>query len=368
MYSLKKLSILLLFTLVLLNPNFSKAELIRVNGMASLTYADSANAKIKSQALKNAKLVAFKKYMSRQTASRKSVYAKLESVFRSSLDTIIIEESIQREKDDSEAKKYSVLVSVGIDATEVDRIFNDASRANKLEGEFMTFFVARVATGQNHKKFDEKRVKISESSSAEKHRETAVSTGSGSVEAIEKEKFSRNATGGSRESKLRRAVITYEPSIDISLDIGPAIEEVLIDNGFDPVPYDELDEVPTLEELVEEGAFSKTGKLSKKYEKKFRKAAREGEVNYFGIGDIEIGVPANDPVRGGLKLTAYVNFTVYDLLCCKRAKKIASVKKKSITETGTDQRVMEMKAANKAAVFAMETVMGQLKLKAMEGR
>jgi len=121
----------------------------------------------------------------------------------------------------------------------------------------MTFFVARVATGQNHKKFDEKRVKISESSSAEKHRETAVSTGSGSVEAIEKEKFSRNATGGSRESKLRRAVITYEPSIDISLDIGPAIEEVLIDNGFDPVPYDELDEVPTLEELVEEEAEEK---------------------------------------------------------------------------------------------------------------
>ena len=355
-----------LFALIILVPTLADAELIRVTGVGTLTYKNQVNAKIKRQAIENAKLSAFKKFMARQPSGRKSVYSKLEATFRATLDTIIPEFSIQREKDDTSAKKYKVLISAAIDSTEVDRIFDDASQENKLEGEFMSLFVARVATGKTKKKFDEKRVRISESSSMEKRRETAVSSGSGSAEGIEKDKFSRRATGGSRELKTRRAKITYEPNLDISADIGNAIEEYLNNAGYEAVPYDELDDVPTLEELVEDGVFKKSGRLPKRIEKKYRRAAREEDVRFFGVGDIDIGVPADDPVTGKLKLTAYVNFNVYDLLCCKRAKKIGVVRKKVITVTGTDQSAMEINAGNKAAIFAVETVIGQLQRKALK--
>ena len=54
-------------------------------------------------------------------------------------------------------------------------------------------------------------------------------------------------------------------------------------------------------------------------------------MRFFGVGVIDIGLPKDDPVSGGdLELTAYVNFEVYDLLCCKRAKKVGNVRKKII--------------------------------------
>ena len=134
----------------------------------------------------------------------------------------------------------------------------------------MTMFIARVATGETRKRFDDKRVKISESDAMVKARETAVSSGSGSAEGIEKNSFSRTATGGSRVTKTQRAKVTYEPNIDISNDIGAAVEEWLINARIlKVVPYDELDGPPTLEELVDEGTFNKTGKLPRKVQKQY---------------------------------------------------------------------------------------------------
>ena len=346
----------------------AKAELVRVTGVGALTYKNELTPQVKKQALENAKLSAFRKYMSGQPSARKSVFAKMEAKFRATLDTIIPEFSKQREKDDQEAKEYKVLISAAIDTTEVERIFDEASGENRLEGEFMTMFIARVATGETRKRFDDKRVKISESDAMEKARETAVSSGSGSAEGIEKNSFSRTATGGSRETKTRRAKVTYEPNIDLSNDIGAAIEEWLINADYEVVPYEELDDVPTLEELVDEGAFNKTGKLPRKVQKQYRRAARDEEVRFFGVGVIDIGLPKDDPVSGDLELTAFVNFEVYDLLCCKRAKKVGNVRKKMISVVGTDQSEMEIRAGNEAAILAIETVLGQLQKKAMKGQ
>jgi hypothetical protein len=368
MFSIKGFITTVLLVLVLIFPSLSRAELIRVTGIAELTYENEVTAQIKAQAITNAKLAAFKKFMSREPKSRKSVYKKLESTFRATLDTIIPEYSIQREKDNSDEKRYKVLISAAIDSEEVDRIFDDTSRETALEGEFMTFFVARVQTGQDKKVFDEKRTKISESSSVNKQRETGASSASGSVDSIEKDKFSRRATGGSRVKKTRRAKVTYVPSIPISEDIGSAIEEYLNDAGYDVAEYDDLEGGPSLRDLIKDGFFDSDGRLDRKIKSKMRKLAREEEVKYFGTGDIEIGVASEDVVSGGLKLSAFVNFRVYDLLCCKRPKTIGVVKKMLVTVTGDDESVMELKAGNRAAIAAIKSVLGKLQVRALEKR
>ena len=150
-----KLSVIaVFFTFALLVSENAKADLVRVTGVGTLTYKNKLTPQIKKQALENAKLSAFRKYMSKLPSARKSVFAKMEATFRATLDTIIPEVSKQGEKDDQEAKEYKVLISAAIDTTEVARIFDEASGENRLEGEFMTMFIARVATGETRKRFD----------------------------------------------------------------------------------------------------------------------------------------------------------------------------------------------------------------------
>jgi hypothetical protein len=367
MFSIKLFITTISLVLVLIFPSLSHAELIRVTGVGQLTYANQVTAKIKAQVIANAKLSAFRKFMAGASSGRQSVYENIESQFLARLDVIIPEYTIQREIDDSDAKEYKVLLSAAIDSVQVDRIFDDAGRKNILGGTFVTLFVARVATEQTQKKFDDRRTKVSESDSAGKQRETAASSASGSVESIEKQKFSRRSSGGSRVKRTKRAKLTYEPELEISGSVGSAIGEVLVAAGYETVPYDELDVEPLDEVLENGGGFKKNGKLKKKLIKEYRNAAKDAEIKYFGYGDIEIGIPQDDPVTGQMVLTAYVNFKVWDV-SGRLAKEVATVKKKMVKVSGTDQRLMEMKAGNAAAIAAGNTVISQLQIKAIEKR
>jgi hypothetical protein len=339
------------------------AQAVKISAVGAQSYADKATAAVKDKALEKAKLAAFKKYMAKQPKARKSVYRKLESKFRATLDTIIIEHSVQKEKDDTESKKYKIAIIASIDTNEVDTLFDDlASAGSKLSGEFAYFFLARVQ--ESSKSFDAKRTVISSEESANKVRETSVQNSGKSVDAVEQEKFSKKQTGGS--TVVKRAKIAYAPHEDLTDALQEVVGEYLGDAGFEPIEYTELgDDVPTFDELMDDGAFKKNGKLPKKIEKAYRNAAKKAEMKYFGVGFTSVSVPKEDTVQGNLKLTAEVNFKVYDL-SGKRAKTIATVKRQIVTVRGDEPDAMQTAAVNKAAKLAIDTITGKLQKKALK--
>ena len=60
--------------------------------------------------------------------------------------------------------------------------------------------------------------------------------------------FPRAAVVGSR----KRDKVQYEPSIEISEEVAYAVEEYLVNAGFEPMGVGELDDVPYLDEVVDD--------------------------------------------------------------------------------------------------------------------
>jgi len=350
-------------SIFLLTGQAANGQEVKISAVGAQSYADKATAAVKDKALEKAKLAAFKKYMAKQPKARKSVYRKLESKFRATLDTIIIEHSVQKEKDDTEGKKYKIAIIASIDTSEVDTLFDElASAGSKLSGEFAYFFLARVQ--ESRKSFDAKRTVISSEESVNTVRETSVQNSGKSVDAVEQEKFSNKQTGGSTVAK--RAEIAYAPHEDLTDILQEVIGEYLGDAGFEPIEYTELgDDLPFFDELMDDDAFRKNGKLPKRVEKAYRNAAKEAEMEYFGVGFTSVSVPTEDNVQGNLKLTAEVTFKVYGL-SGKRAKILATVKRQIVTVRGDEPDSMQTAAVNKAAKLAIDTITGKLQKKALE--
>jgi hypothetical protein len=363
------LAILTIATCVaVLSPSVVRAQMVLLSGVGSATYSEEATPKVKARALQSAKVVAFKKFMSRQPAARKSVYYKLQPKFMARLDDIIVEASIQKSKDDSENKKYTVLIQAKIDPTVVDALFDDlGSAGSKLTGTFGTFFLARVETSRQ--KYDVKRTKISGSKSANKIRETSVESRGKSLDAIEREKFSKKQSGGS--AVVKRDKVVYAPNIELTKTLQEAIGEMLNNANFEVVEYTELADygAPFLDELIEtDEKFRNTGELSSRIKRKYEKAAKKAGWTYYGEGTISVGTAQPDPIRGNLKMSAQVTFKVKKFTKKGRkirSKTIATVRKKTVSVSGDVPADMETDAANKAAKYAIDTVLGILMKRAI---
>ncbi len=357
------LAILTIATCVaVLSPSVVRAQMVLLSGVGSATYSDEATPRVKARALQSAKLIAFKKFMSRQPAARKSVYRRLEPKFRARLDDIIVETSIQKSKDDSENKKYTVLIQAQIDPTVVDGLFDDLGNAgSKLTGTFGTLFLARVE--KSRKQYDVKRTKISASKSANKIRETSVESRGKSLDAIEREKFSKKQSGGSKV--LKRDKVVYAPNIELTETLQEAIGEMLTNANFEVVEYTELADygAPLLDELMEDEKFRGNGKLPTRIKLKYEKAAKKAGWTYYGEGTVSVGTAQPDPIRGNLKMSAQVTFKVKKFTKKGRkirSKTIATVRKKTVSVSGDVPADMETDAANKAAKYAIDTVLGIL--------
>ncbi len=334
---------------------------VNLTAVGSATYKDELTAPVRKKALEDAKLQILKKYMARQPAAKKSVYSTIEEKFRANLDGIISNISIQKEKNDTDSKKYSVLITAILDSTEVDRLFNDlAGAGSTLSGDFGSLFLARVESSR--KNFDVKQTKIRSAERSESVKETSMSSAGKSLDAVESENFSKKQSGGSSERK--RDKVSYKPNIELTRTLQEAIGEILVNAGFKPMDYTELEGVPMLDELMDDEKFRSNGMLPTRLEVKFRKAAQKAGWKYWGIGTVSIGTAQQDPVRGNMRLSAEVSFKVYQL-SAKSAKTIATVRKKTVSVNGDDLAEVETLAANKAAKLAIDTVVGQLQKRAV---
>jgi len=341
----------------------ANADTVKISAVASQSYTEKADATVKDKALQKAMLVAMKKHIAKQPRSLKKVYRKLAAQIRANLEEFVIEHQVQREKDDKEAKKYKIAIIATIDTGSLQALVDEkAGAGSKLSGTFGFFAVARVQTSV--KSFDTKRTRISAGERAESVRETSGGSKGKSVDAIEKESFSKTQTGGSRVRKQDK--IKYEPNAELTESLMNVFAENLEEAGFELTDYTDLEGVPMFDELMDDGTFRKTGKLPTRTKKAYRDAAKDAGWDYWAVGSTSVGLPLEDNVRGNLKLTAIVNFTVYKISGHRRAKRIASVRNKIVTVRGDEQEAMREVALNKAAQLAVKTITGKLQVRALK--
>jgi len=354
----------LFITTLIFDNNGVRANEVTVSGMGCERYTQLTPTTM-DKAERLAKEAAWKKFKgSSLTPSEKSRYKKLKNVFMEALDDLITDFSIQREKDDTVRKKYCVLMSVTFDRDEVGRIFVDNSPAGMQEAgeesDFGVLFVARVE--RSRKTYDTNRADVRETSENAVLKEESSSTDTGSVDSHESKSLSAKKSGGS--STRKRDKVEYAVEIEISEELGSAITEQLDEAGFSVMEIEDLDDVPLLDELAEEGGFRASGGLPTRVKKGYKNAAIDAGWEFLGIGSVDISTPRDDTRTGQLKVTAKVSFQVWRL-SDGRARSVATVKKKIVSVVGDDAGVLETAAANKAAKKALDIVISQMQEKGL---
>lgn len=358
------LLVTLIFTTLLCEGRGVQANQVSVTAMGCERYTELTPT-VKDKAERVAKEAAWKKFIaSSLTRSQTSLYKQDKRKFLEELDNMISGFSIQKEKDDTERQKYCVLMSVAFNQSMVEQMFVDSSASGTQDideaSDFGVLFVARVETSR--KTYDTKRTDVSKTRENAVLKEESSSSDTSSVDAHESETLSVEESGGS--STRKRDKVEYEVSIEISEDLGSAIEEQLNEAGFAAMDVEDLEDVPFLDELAEEGGFRASGGLPSRVKKGFKNAAIDAGWEFLGLGSVDISAPMDDTRTGQLKVTAKVNFKVWKL-SDGRAKTTASVKKQIISVVGDDASVLETAAANKAAKKALDTVISQMQKKGL---
>ena len=333
---------------------------ITVKGIANYT---ALTDETKKQALEKAKKAALKRYSSKLPTAKKRLLKSMEKEFYNSVDDFIVEVKIQQEKDYPDKGKYAVVIAAYIDPGAIDAFFIDNSAAgNQIAGDasdFGAMFIARQETSR--RAYDVKTTKVRESESSASIKEESASGGTSSVDSTTSKSLDVKRTGGSKQRK--RDKVFYEPSLEVSEEVAFAVEEQLVNSGFEPMGIDELDDVPFLDEII--GKMKKSGRLPKRIEKQYKRAAIDAGWSFLGMGLIDIGVPEQDAARGTVRVPAIVSFKVW-MLTDGRAKTVASVRPQAVY--GQDRgnaSVAQTNAYNVAVKLALDRVVAQLQKKGL---
>jgi hypothetical protein len=338
-------------------------DLVQVSALGVHEYRTFKKTASRDAALANAKEVALKKYLSSMPMAKQRMLMGDIDALTADIDTYIAEVQIQQEKREKSTKQYKVAIVARINPAALDvYLANNSAAGTQGSGyasDFGAMFIARVELSR--KAFDVKRTTVSETNNLASLEETSASDGEKSIESVGEKSMSIKRTGGSSEQK--RDSVEYEPSVDISEDVAYAVEEYLVNAGFEPMGVDQLDDVPLLDEIVDE--MRESGRLPNRTRKMFQTAAIDAGWTFLGIGTIDIGVPQTDAARGTIRVPATVGFRVWSL-DDGRARTAASVRPQVVY--GQDRgnaSVAQTNAYNEAVKYAMDTVVSQLQQKGL---
>lgn len=345
----------------------SAQEAVKVTAVGEKKYQEYSSY-IEASALEDAKRQAVKKVAASFPKSKKRMFKDLEESIYENIDDFVIEAAVQQKKNDAGTKTFKVAISALVDVDAINAFFIDNSEAgNQAAGDasdFGAIFVARVETSR--KAFDVKRTTVNKSESQSTLTEESASDGTSSVDSVNTKTMDVNQSGGSSERK--RDAVEYEASLELSQEMASAVEEQLVDAGFEPMDAEDLADdfdLPYLEDIVDQGMLRKNGSFSKKLIKQYKTAAIDAGWTFLGMGSVDIGTPAVDEVRGTVKVPAKVSFKVW-MISDGRAKTVASVRPKVVYgQDSGDAGVAEVNAYNEAVVFAMDTVVAQLQQKGL---
>jgi hypothetical protein len=357
MNKIPKLIFLLLLAFTLPTSSFAK----EITARATLPYK-FYNSDTRAEGMEKARMSAWKKYTSSFSVARKSTYRANKKEILKNLPDLIVEELIVQEKNDKESKIYKVSLRVNFDDNGVTALFNDLSASGNqglgMASDFGSVLIARVKG--TSKKYDNKRVNISESDALDSVTQRAASNGNDSVDSAGTKTFSRKASGGSTTRK--RTMTTWEIDESYQETLVGAIEESLVDAGFEPMDYNDLSEygAPYMDEIYKEATDK--GVLKGRTKSKIKKAAKDAEWGYLGMGRVDLDLPITDGATGLFKVGARVHYQVY-MFKNGKARSVAKVRAKQVYGLGETEDFATNEALNQAAQAAVTTVVDQLQKK-----
>ena len=265
-------------------------------------------------------------------------------------------------------KTLNLAVNAQISTVAVDNYLQSQSVAGATgageSSEFGVMFVARTTTGKTV--FQDKVSNVEQQQSADSTNTTMASDGTSNVAGVAQESMAVTTTGGSTEKKADALV--YEVDNALSTTLGQAIGQYLVDAGFEPISADELvdnsDGLYYLDEMIDEGIFRDDGTMPRRLLNRYKKAAIDFGMRFFGVGNIDIGLPQKNAVTGFIEVPAIVTFEVF-MDVNGRSRSVAVVTPQAVY--GEDARgeaaIAQQNAQNEAVKLALDTVVSQLQAK-----
>lgn len=364
---MKALNTIKIFTLVgaLLSQSVF-AELSNMKASVTIAYkgglfSSEPSAEIKKEAVEQARLVAWKKYVSKMSGATKDMYLSRQDMFLDNLSDYVVEVIILDDELDKKAKKYSVVVRASIDESAIASVLRSTSAAgsqNTGDGSYFSFvFVTREV--DNQRSFQDKKTNITKSESVASSETKVAISGNNISESSDESSFSKSTTGGSVERKADK--ITY--IVASSQDINAAMSNILSTAGFEIVEYDDVvSECGGTEREVIMEEFSVSDDMSRETRKGAINGNRECEVPLFAAGTLDIGLSDTDPVSGNKRVYVSARAQVWNLE--KRLpKKVASVGPVQYSGLGPDAKVAMRNALNLAAEKAANEIVAILNSK-----
>jgi len=249
----------------------------------------------------------------------------------------------------------------------VDNFLQSKSAASTMEtSDFATLFIARKVADRQI--FKEKITNI------EQNKETS------SVEVVTGEDDISTVTGGTSEDMMvttkggstsqKSDVFVYDIDLGLTEALQAAIQETLVNAGFEPFPMDDVlydYDMDGLEDLILNGEFGEDGSLNRRTLAGIKKIAAEDDVTFLGIGRVDYRQGEKNPVTGNMRVPASVTVEVV-MKKGKRMRTVASVAPTIIYgdyQVGEDESIGRLVAQNRAVTQAMDTIISQLQSKGL---
>lgn len=265
-------------------------------------------------------------------------------------------------------KTLNLAVNAQISAVAIDNFLQAQSvvgaTAAGESSEFGVLFIARTTTGKTV--FQDKVTNVAQQKSADNTNTTVASDGTSNVAGVSQESLAVSTTGGSTEIKADELV--YEVNNSLSNTLGQAIGQYLVDAGFEPISADELvdnsDNLYYLDEMIDEGMFRDDGTMPRRLLNRYKKAAIDFGMKFFGIGRIDVGLPKKNVVTGFVEVPAIVTFEVF-MDANGRSRSVAVVTPQAVygEDARGDSAIAQQNAQNEAVKLALDTVVSQLQAK-----
>lgn len=249
----------------------------------------------------------------------------------------------------------------------IDNFLQSKSAASTMEtSDFATLFIARKVASR--KVFQAKTTDIEQNKSTSSVEVVSGGDDVSNVTGGTSESMKVSTTGGSTSQKSDEFL--YDIDLGLTEALQTAIQETLINAGFEPFPIDDVlydNEMDGLEDLILNGEFGEDGSLNRRTLAGIKKIAAEDEVTFLGIGRVDYRQGEKNPVTGDMRVPASVTVEVV-MKKGRRMRTVASVAPTIIYgdyQVGEDYSIGQLVAQNRAVKQAMDTIISQLQSKGL---
>ena len=249
----------------------------------------------------------------------------------------------------------------------IDNFLQSKSAASTMEtSDFATLFIARKVASR--KVFQAKTTDIEQNKSTSSVEVVSGGDDVSNVTGGTSESMNVSTTGGSTSQKSDEFL--YDIDLGLTEALQTAIQETLINAGFEPFPMDDVlydYNMDGLEDLILNGEFGEDGSLNRRTLAGIKKIAAEDEVTFLGIGRVDYRQGEKNPVTGDMRVPASVTVEVV-MKKGRRMRTVASVAPTIIYgdyQVGEDYSIGQLVAQNRAVKQAMDTIISQLQSKGL---